>query len=273
MLDQDESAPLLPPFEGEEATGEDYGSAKVACERWCADAVGDRLLVARAGLIGGYGDVSDRFGYWPGRMALAAERGGRVLVPAEQDAPVQVVDVGDLARWLVDAGSAGVVGTMNAVGPRHTLAEVLATARSVSGYTGDLVAVSSTWLLEQGVEEYMGPRSLPLWIADPGWAGFSARSGAAAAAAGLTARPLADLMADSLRWERELGLDREQRQAGLTRAEELQLLQAAPAASQAAPARGRQRRPPLRWPMPLGRAPPIRRPLPRASGRPTAGQI
>ena len=73
----------------------------------------------------------------------------------------------------------------------------------------------------------MGPRSLPLWIADPDWAAFSARSGAAAAAAGLTHRPLADLVADSLRWERELGLDRTDRRAGLTRAQERELLDAA----------------------------------------------
>ena len=96
--------------------------------------------------------------------------------------------------------------------------------RSASGYTGELVPVPSDWLVEQGVEEYMGPRSLPLWIADPDWAAFSARSGAAAAAAGLTHRPLADLVADCLRWEQELGLDRADRRAGLSRAQERELL-------------------------------------------------
>ena len=168
---QDESGPLLPPFEGSEATREEYGAAKVACEQLCAEAVGDRLLVARAGLIGGYGDRSDRFGYWPGRMALAARDGGPVLVPAEQDAPVQVVDVGDLARWLVDAGAGGLTGTFDAVGPRHTLAQALEAARTAAGYTGRLVPAPSRWLQQQGVEEFMGPRSLPLWLADPDWAG------------------------------------------------------------------------------------------------------
>lgn len=227
VMDQDESGPLLPALEGDHATREEYGGAKVACEQRCAEAVGDRLLVARAGLIAGYGDLSDRFGYWPGRMALAARDGGPVLVPAGLEAWAQAVDVGDLARWLVDAGASGTAGTVNAVGPRRTLADVLDAARTASGYTGELVPVSSGWLLEQGVEEYMGPRSLPLWIADPDWAAFSARSGAAAAAAGLTHRPLADLVADSLRWERELGLDRTDRRAGLTRAQERELLDAA----------------------------------------------
>src|SRR3954465_434429 len=73
---QDEPAPLLPPLEGSRATGEEYGAAKVACERLCIDAVGDRLLVARAGLIGGYGDVMGRFGSWPGREGAPPPGGG-----------------------------------------------------------------------------------------------------------------------------------------------------------------------------------------------------
>ena len=70
--DADEPAELLPALEGDGASREQYGEAKVACEAACADAVGGRLLVARSGLIGGYGDPSDRFGYWPGRFARAA---------------------------------------------------------------------------------------------------------------------------------------------------------------------------------------------------------
>ena len=166
---------------------EEYGAAKVACERLCTEAVGDRLLVARAGLIGGYGDLSDRFGYWPGRMALAARDGGPVLVPAEQDAPVQVVDVGDLARWLVDAGAAGAHRDRSTRSARGAPWRRRWRPRGRRPATpGELVPAPSRWLREQGVEEFMGPRSLPLWLADPDWAGFSARSGAAASAAGLS---------------------------------------------------------------------------------------
>jgi 2'-hydroxyisoflavone reductase len=228
-VDADESAPLLPALPGDVADREHYGEAKVACEKACADVVADRLLIARPGLIGGYGDRSDRFGYWPGRFDLAARDGGEVLVPDTDLLATQTIDVRDLADWLVRAGTAGTVGVMNAVGDRRSFAEVIDAGRTVAGFSGAerdgrVVRVPSDWLREQEVEEYMGPRSLPLWLADPDWAGFSARDGSTARAAGLIHRPLRELLEDSLRWERELGLDRERR-AGLTRVQELALLE------------------------------------------------
>jgi nucleoside-diphosphate-sugar epimerase len=228
-VNADESAALLPAFDSDHADREQYGEAKVACELLCQEAVGDRLLRARSGVIGGYGDRSDRFGYWPGRFALARRDGGQVVLPDADELPTQAIDVHDLADWLVLMGEAGTAGAMNVVGERRPFREVIDAARQVAGFDGPgseerVVRVPSAWLLDKGVEEYMGPRSLPLWMVDPDWAGFSARNGSKAVAAGLTHRPLHDLAADSLRWEEELGIDRDRR-AGLTRAEELELLE------------------------------------------------
>jgi 2'-hydroxyisoflavone reductase len=228
-VDVDESAPVLPALVGEQAGREQYGEAKVACEQACTAAVGDRLLVARPGLIGGYGDRSDRFGYWPGRFALAAEDGGPVLVPDADALATQTIDVRDLADWLVRAGTARTVGVMNTVGERRSFGYVIDAAGEAAGFAGAahdgrLIRVPSQWLRQQGVEEYMGPRSLPLWMVDPDWTGFSARDGSAARAAGLTHRPLRVLVEESLTWERELGLGRDRR-AGLSRSDELELLQ------------------------------------------------
>jgi nucleoside-diphosphate-sugar epimerase len=228
VVDVDESAALLPALDAERADREQYGEAKVACEQLCQAAVGERLLLARSGVIGGYGDRSDRFGYWPGRFALARRDGGSVLVPDADDLPTQAIDVRDLADWLVRMGDDATTGAMNVVGERRAFGDVIAAAREVAGFDGPgseerVVRVPSRWLLDEGVDEYMGPRSLPLWMVDPDWAGFSARNGDRAVAAGLTHRPLRDLLADSLRWEDELGLDRDRR-AGLTRAEENELL-------------------------------------------------
>jgi len=146
-------------------------------------------------------------------------------VPDEPDLPTQALDVHDLARWLVEAGVAGTTGPFNVMGERVRLGDVLEQTRLATGYDGPVVRAPSSWLLEQGVEEYMGERSLPLWIVDADWLGFSARDGSAARAAGLTNRPLTDLIADSLRWEREQGLDRPRR-AGLSPEQEHELLSA-----------------------------------------------
>lgn len=220
----DESAQTLPALEADEGTLEEYGSAKVACEQAVTRALGERALVARSGLIVGRGDLSERFGYWPSRFALAAQDGGAVLVPERLDAPVQWVDVLDLAAWLVTAGLAGTAGTFNAMGAAVTLGELLTQAAAVAGFTGSMVTVPDAALVAAGVEEFMGAGSLPLWFHDPQWSAFLDRATAAAAAAGLGQRPLADTLRDALEWERLLGLDRPRTRAGLDRATELELL-------------------------------------------------
>jgi nucleoside-diphosphate-sugar epimerase len=216
--------PLLPALDGDESSPETYGEGKVACEEACRTARGDDVLLARSGLIVGYGDRSDRLGYWPGRFALAQEDGGPVLMPERTDRPAQFLDVADLAGWVVDAGLRGVTGPVDAYGPRRVLGDVLDLAREVAGFTGEVVPVSDATLQEAGVEEYMGARSLPLWIADPEWAGFSARDTGSAEAAGVPVRDLTDTMRETLAWERELGLARTGRRAGLDRSEELAIL-------------------------------------------------
>lgn len=219
-----EGAALLPALASDTATMEEYGEAKVACEQAVVEARGPGALIARSGLIVGHGDPTERFGYWPGRFALAAEDGQPVLVPARRDRAVQFVDVDDLARWLLTAGLSGVTGVYNAAGASTPLGVVLDAAARVAGFHGRVLATSDDDLRAAGVEEFMGPRSLPLWIADPEWGGFLDRDASRAHAGGLRQRPLADTMANALAWERLLGLRRERTRAGLDRADELSLI-------------------------------------------------
>lgn len=202
-LATDESVPLLSPLGGDVmADMTVYGEAKVACEVAVLDRFGsDCSLIARAGLIGGPGDRSGRSGWWPWRFAHPVGASGAVLTPDDPDLPMAIIDVRDLAAWLVRCAEAGTSGVFDAVGEPDTLSGLLSTARGVAGHDGPVVPAAAAWLAEHGAQEWMGEDSLPLWVSDPDWRGFGSHTGAAARAAGLTHRPVAETLRDAAAYE------------------------------------------------------------------------
>ncbi len=188
-------APTAP--EIEHATEETYGAAKVACEQ----ATGENAFICRAGLIAGPEDPTGRFTYWPVRLA----RGGEVLVAGTPDDAVQLIDVRDLAQWVVHAAQTGLTGCFDAVGPSSTRGRFLADCAGALGASCSFAWVDRAFLESQGIKRWSGPRSLPLWLPLPDFAGFNTRDTSPARAAGLTVRPLAETARDTLTWARSAG--------------------------------------------------------------------
>ncbi len=197
LVGMDEDAPLgtLEDETVEEINGETYGPLKVLCEKAAAEAMNGRVLHVRSGLIVGPHDISDRFTYWPYRVA----KGGDVLAPGRPDAPVQFVDVRDIAEWTVRAAEQRLTGPYNVTGPKTTLTmqAVLESCREVSGSDAQFTWVSDEFLQEHEVGAYV---EMPLWVPSEGYAGFNTVNCEKAIAAGLTFRPLAETVQDTLAW-------------------------------------------------------------------------
>src|SRR5215468_9160303 len=134
-----------------------YGALKALCEKAVLERFPD-AFVPRPGLIVGPWDPTGRFTYWPARLA----DGGRVLAPLPPDADAQVIDVRDLAGWIVRAAEGGLAGTYNAVDRPTSRAELVETCRRVAGVDSEIVWVDSDFLVEHDVGEWM---ELPLWLA------------------------------------------------------------------------------------------------------------
>ena len=221
---KDEGAPLLaalPP--GTPSTPDTYGESKVAIEEATMLAAGGNAHLCRAGLIGGPGDSSDRYGYWPARFTRDSRP---VIVPATGNSPTQVIDVRDLAAWILRAAGKGVTGPFNALGEQVPFGMYIAASREAAAHRGEVILAEETWLAGQGVNYWAGPDSLPLWL-PPGHDGFMARSNSAALARGLELRPWQEMLADALADERTRGLDRP-RKAGLAPETEARLAKKLP---------------------------------------------
>jgi 2'-hydroxyisoflavone reductase len=200
------------------ATDEAYGQCKVAAERALLGS-GIPAFVCRAGLIVGPEDPSDRFTYWPVRLA----RGGPVLAPGHPDDLVQWIDVRDLAQWLVASAASGRTGVYDGVGVPTRRADFLAAVADGVGVTTDPVWVDQEFLAAHEVNPWMGPRSLPLWLPLSEYAGFLSRDPGPSMSAGLTFRHLSDTAASTLAWYRAAPRNLK---SGLTPADEVTVLEA-----------------------------------------------
>ncbi|MBI5352373.1 MAG: SDR family oxidoreductase [Chloroflexi bacterium] len=203
----------------EEITGESYGPLKALCEKAVRDVFGIDSLIIRPGLIVGPHDPTDRFTYWPVRVA----RGGTVLAPDKPETPIQIIDVRDLSNFIIKLIEQDVTGVFNATGPDHelTLGAMLDTCKLVSASDAKFKWASVKFLEENKVAPWS---DMPVWVPDTiEDAGFSRFNISKALNAGLKFMPLEETIRDTLHWAAERPQEYEWK-AGLTPEREKELL-------------------------------------------------
>jgi 2'-hydroxyisoflavone reductase len=221
----DESAPLATTDDpnAEKVTNENYGALKALCEKAAQAAAPGKVTAIRPGLIVGRGDPTDRFTYWPVRVA----RGGEVLAPGKPADFVQFIDVRDLADFIVSCVEKKTLGTFNADAQAGsiTIGRLLDTCKQVSKSDARFIWADAKFLEEHNIAAWS---DMPVWApAEGDDAGFGRVSAAKAKAAGLRYRPLADTVGDTLAWFRTEPAERQTTlKAGLTAEREAEALKA-----------------------------------------------
>ncbi len=200
------------------ANYENYGALKAYCEKAVEAGMPGRGLYVRPGYIVGPRDNSDRFTYWPVRVA---SRGGRILAPGHPEAMQQFIDVRDLGTWIVHAVTEGLTGAFNATGfkGRISTAELLHTMKGTLNHECEFTWVDDGFLQAEGVSAW---GEMPCWTPA---SLFNVSANDKAIAAGLTFRPIAETIRATWEWARDQrGMERPWR-AGMTAEREAELLQ------------------------------------------------
>lgn len=188
-----------------------YGHLKRRCELAVEAAIPQGATIVRPGLIVGPGDPTDRFTYWPVRTTLESRCGGRMLVAGteENPAPIQVIDVRDLAGFIITLAENKAAGEFNAIGPTENLKDTVEAAKAHSGVGTQFVYVPMSFLAAEKVAFWA---ALPAIVGDdPESIGFTSASNARSTAAGLETRPIAQTVAATLDWWKTLPADRRAR--------------------------------------------------------------
>jgi 2'-hydroxyisoflavone reductase len=224
VANMDENAPLATMPDPAVEDMQFYGAMKALAEKESEKWYPGKVTVIRPGLIVGPRDQTDRFTYWPVRIA----KGGEVLCPPFADA-AQVIDARDLAEWTIRMGEERKYGIYNATGPRSpmTQIEMLAGVRAAMPGSLDvkLTPADPAFLEEQKVRPWA---DLPVWIPNAGDTLYWGKANVAkAVAAGLTFRPLAVTSADTLAWHQTRPAEQQAKlRAGLTAEREAEVLKA-----------------------------------------------
>lgn len=225
-IELDENSPLgtMPDETVEEVTNETYGPMKVLCEKAVTDIYGEAdTTILRPTYICGPGDHTDRFSYW----AVRSARGGEMLWPGSPADALQIIDVRDLALFVVDCLEQKINGIYNTVTPRggYTMGRMLEDSQAVAPSN-----VTPIWMDLDFINEHklLETNSLPTWAPTDSEEGkWAYVSGERAVAAGMVNRPIRETIRDLLDWWKTLPEERTAKmRAGMTVEREAELIAA-----------------------------------------------
>ena len=173
-----------------------YGELKALCEDAADAAMPGRNVLVRAGMIVGPHDNTDRFNSWIERAA----RGEPFLVPGEADAPLQMIDVRDIAAWIVGAAESRLHGPYNVTGPAqpYTALDVARACIAGTDSRAEPVVVPSEAAKNAGLIPW---EHIPFWM-EPEIYSLMQMNVDRALATGLQIRPLTETVRDTNAWLR-----------------------------------------------------------------------
>lgn len=204
----------------EEITGETYGALKALCEKTVQEILGIDSLIIRPGLIVGPHDPTDRFTYWVKRVA----QGGEILAPDRPEVLTQLIDVRDLADFIMTLIENDVSGVFNATGPDTPLSFglLLDTCKLVSSSDAKFKWANFDFITENNIAPWS---DLPAYVPDVGDdIGFAKVDISKAVNAGLKFSAISNTVKDTLTWINELPNDYEMK-SGLKPEREKELLE------------------------------------------------
>jgi len=185
-----------PTDESDSPYGRTYGARKALCEQEVTKVFGDRAINIRPGIITGTGDPTERLRHWLKRMVA----GNEILVPGDEDLPVQYIDAADMTGWMVrlleDGNGSGPYNAVGAEEP-YRARPLLEGIRDATGSKSTLTWIDWEWLRKEqpdigGYAPWYGLGPIP----------FMQVNNDRALATGLTFRPIEETAKDMIaKWD------------------------------------------------------------------------
>ncbi len=169
-----------------------------------APILGDKLTIVRPGPIKGNRDTTPDLLTW----LIRAQKGGQHIGPGDGSDPVELVDVKDVARFLMLAIDSSLHGTFNLTGRPMTFRAFLNACNAATRSDAQFVWIPQDFLHQHGLETDFALRlfagNFPFWRPAGAMPGLLQVSSEKAFRAGWQTRPFQETALDCLTYFRSL---------------------------------------------------------------------